>query len=140
MPNDEKLYISQVSDSTGNSPVLYAIKDAEAVHKIDEASYGDIYGLFVNIITFTGTEPFTLKTSNGKMWNGTIEYSTDATIWVEWDGSSSTEISSGTGNVLYLRGKNNTHISATSTSSSDRSSFVFTTTGTIACCDIIMSR
>ena len=131
MPNDEKLYISQVSDSTGDSPVLYAIKDAEAVHKTDEASYGDIYGLFSDLIVFIGTEPFTLKTSNGKLWNGTIEYSTDKTTWTEWDGSSGTEISSGTGNVLYLRGKNNTHISATS--STTYSSFEFTTTGTIAC-------
>ena len=132
MPNDEKLYISQVSDSTGNSPVLYAIKDAEAVHKSDEASYVDIYNLFEGpYLTFTGTESFTLKTSNGKLWNGTIEYSTDKTTWTTWDGSSSTAISSGTGNVLYLRGKNNTHISATS--NYDYSYFVFTTTGTIAC-------
>jgi len=133
MPTDEKLYISQVSDSTGDNPVLYAFKDSEAVRKTGEASYGDIYGLFEDLfITFTGTESFTLKTSNGKMWNGTIEYSTDANTWTEWDGSSSTAISSGTGNVLYLRGKNNTHISGT-TSSSIYSSFVFTTTGTIAC-------
>ena len=131
MPNDEKLYISQVSDATGNSPVLYAIKDAEAVHKSDEASYGDIYGLFSDLIVFTGTESFTLKTNNGKKWNGTIEYSTDATTWTTWDGSSSTAISSGEGNVLYLRGKNNTHIS--STDGRTYSKFVFTTTGTIAC-------
>jgi len=82
-------------------------------------------------LTFTGTASFTLETSNGKRWNGTIEYSTDKTTWNTWDGSSSTAISSGTGNVLYLRGKNNTHISATSYS--NYSSFVFTTTGTIAC-------
>ena len=131
MPNDEKLYISQVSDSTGNSPVLYAIKDAEAVHKIDEASYSDIFDLFADLITFTGTEPFTLKTSNGKKWNGTIEYSTDKTTWATWDGSSSTAISSGEGNILYLRGKNNTRIS--STGLFYESHFVFTTTGTIAC-------
>ena len=97
-----------------------------------EALYGDIYDLFENpYLTFTGTESFTLKTSNGKKWNGTIEYSTDKTTWTEWDGSSSTVISSGSGNVLYLRGKNNTHISATT--SSNYSKFVFTTTGTIAC-------
>ena len=134
MPNNEKLYISQVSDSTGDNPVLYSIKDAEAVHKTDEATHIDIQGLFVDpYLTFTGTQSFTLKTSTGGLWNGTIEYSTDKTNWSTWDKSisGSAPIASGSGKVLYLRGKNNTHISAIS--ESDYSSFVFITTGTIAC-------
>ena len=43
-------------------------------------------------LSFLGNEDFTLKTGNTtKNWNGTIEYSTDTTIWNTWNG---TEISS----------------------------------------------
>jgi len=52
-------------------------------------------------------EPFTLKT-NGKNWDGALEYSTDTENWSEWDG---TEVSSSNDGKLYLRGTGNTVIS-----------------------------
>jgi hypothetical protein len=98
--------------------------------KIDtEATYNDIEALF-NSFTFKGTAPFTLGTANGAKWNGTVEYSTDLSTWETWDGTET--LSSGEGNVLYLRGKNNTRF-ATSSLLSECTNFVFTTTGTIAC-------
>ena len=79
-------------------------------------------------LSFLGNEDFTLKTYNTtKNWDGTLEYSTDASTWNIWNG---TEISSA-GSKLYLRGTGNTKIAG---NSSDYS-FLFTGTNTlkIAC-------
>ena len=78
----------------------------------------------LDYLSFIGNEPFTLKTYNTKKnWDGTLEYSTDASNWRIWDG---TEISS-PNNSLYLRGSENTKI--TKGSSSER--FVFTGTNSL---------
>ena len=79
-------------------------------------------------LSFIGNEDFTLKTYNTtKNWDGTLEYSTDATNWATWNG---TEISS-SGGKLYLRGTGNTKIIG----NSPDYRFVFTGTSTlkIAC-------
>ena len=63
-------------------------------------------------LTFSSPNSFTLKTSNVKKnWDGTLEYSTDASTWSIWDGT--TTLSSATrwnNDVLYLRGTGNTKI------------------------------
>ena len=102
----------------------------EIQKKIDtEATYTDIEKMFPKpYLTFQGTAPFTLATANGGKWNGTVEYSTNLDTWETWDGT--TTLSSGEGNVLYLRGKDNTRFA---TSTSNYTNFVFTTDGTIAC-------
>ena len=82
----------------------------------------------ITYLSFLGNEDFTLKTLNtSKNWDGTLEYSTDATTWSTWNG---TEISS-SGNNLYLRGTGNTKISG----STQNYKFVFTGADTlrIAC-------
>ena len=79
-------------------------------------------------LSFIGNEDFTLKTYNTtKNWDGTLEYSTDASTWNIWNG---TEISSA-GSKLYLRGTGNTKITGNSTDYK----FVFTGTNAlkIAC-------
>ena len=79
-------------------------------------------------LCFLGNEDFTLKTNNTtKNWDGTLEYSTDASTWNTWNGA---EISS-VGSKLYLRGTGNTKI----TGNSADYKFVFTGTNTlkIAC-------
>lgn len=74
-------------------------------------------------LSFIGNEDFTLKTYNTtKNWDGTLEYSTDATNWNTWNG---TEISSA-GSKLYLRGTGNTTISG------DSEDYRFEFTGTDA--------
>lgn len=66
-------------------------------------------------ITFSSPSPFTIATFNGKKnWDGALYYSTDAAVWVEWDGVST--ISSGEDNVLHVCGANNTIITNTATS------------------------
>ena len=75
-------------------------------------------------LRFIGNEDFTLKTLNtSKNWDGTLEYSTDATTWSTWNG---TEVSS-SGNNLYLRGTGNTKISG----STQNYAFVFTGADTL---------
>ena len=78
----------------------------------------------VPYLSFIGNEDFTLKTYNTtKNWDGTLQYSTNASTWNTWDG---TEISSA-GNKLYLRGTGNTKI----TGSSEKYKFVFTGTSAL---------
>ena len=73
---------------------------APALNRGNEGTVGGHY------LTFTGTQPFTLRTGNGcRNWNGTLEVSTDTENWTEWDGEA--EIPSDN-NVLYVRGRNNT--------------------------------
>ena len=79
----------------------------------------------LDYLSFIGNEPFTLKTYNTKKnWDGTLEYSTDASNWRIWDG---TEISS-SNNSLYLRGSENTKINK---KSSPSGRFVFTGTDSL---------
>ena len=60
-----------------------------------------------NYITFESPNSFTLKTADGsKGWDGTLEYSTDASIWNAWDGS----LLSADNGKLYLRGTGNTRM------------------------------
>ena len=75
-------------------------------------------------LSFLGNEDFTLKTYNTtKNWDGTLEYSTDASTWNTWNG---TEISSA-GSKLYLRGTGNTKITG-----GDSPNYRFVFTGTTA--------
>lgn len=68
-------------------------------------------------LTFKSPSSFTLKVNDTtKHWNGTLEYSTDASTWSIWDGT--TTLSSATkesSNVLYLRGTGNTAITGSTT-------------------------
>lgn len=62
-------------------------------------------------LTFSSPSSFTLATNNAtKNWDGTLEYSTDASVWNTWDGT--TTLSADNGN-LYLRGIGNTVITGT---------------------------
>lgn len=64
-------------------------------------------GTPTDCIVFTGeSSDFTLAVGSygAKEWDGTVEYSTDRTTWVTWDG---TAISS-SNKKLYLRGSGNT--------------------------------
>lgn len=59
-------------------------------------------------LTFSSPSSFTLAVANeSKNWDGIIEYSTDKSLWSEWDGTTITSSSIGVIKRLYLRGKNN---------------------------------
>ena len=67
-------------------------------------------------LTFKSPNSFTLKVNDTtKHWNGTLEYSTDASTWITWDGTTTlSSTTSGSNNVLYLRGTRNTVITGSS--------------------------
>ena len=81
-------------------------------------------------LTFTGLNSnFTLETENHtKNWDGKLEYSTDASDWTEWDGT--TPIRS-YNKKLYLSGINNTFITGDSEDSTKR--FVLSGDNEITC-------
>ena len=63
-------------------------------------------------LTFNSPNSFTLKVSDAtKHWDGMLEYSTDGSAWSTWDGTTTLSSAiSGSDNVLYLRGTENTVI------------------------------
>ena len=66
----------------------------------------------VPYLTFSSPSSFTLAVGDAtKHWDGTLEYSTDASTWSTWDGTTTlSSATSGSDNVLYLRGAGNTMI------------------------------
>lgn len=67
-------------------------------------------------LTFSSPNSFTLKVNDAtKHWDGTLEYSTDASAWSTWDGTTTlSSATNGSDNVLYLRGTGNTVITRNS--------------------------
>ena len=63
-------------------------------------------------LTFSSPNSFTLRVNDTtKHWDGTLEYSTDTSTWSTWDGTTTlSSATSGSDNVLYLRGTGNTVI------------------------------
>lgn len=63
-------------------------------------------------LTFSSPSSFTLKVNDAtKHWDGTLEYSNDTSTWSTWDGTTTlSSATSGSDNVLYLRGTGNTVI------------------------------
>ena len=63
-------------------------------------------------LTFSSPNSFTLAVNDAtKHWDGTLEYSTDTSTWSSWDGTTTlSSATSGSDNVLYLRGIGNTVI------------------------------
>ena len=68
-------------------------------------------------LTFKSPSSFTLKVNNTtKNWNGTLEYSTDASTWTTWNGTTTlSSTTSGSRDVLHLRGTGNTVITGNNT-------------------------
>lgn len=66
----------------------------------------------VPYLTFSSPSSFTLAVGDAtKHWDGTLEYSADASSWSTWDGTTTlSSATSGSDNVLYLRGTGNTKI------------------------------
>ena len=67
-------------------------------------------------LTFSSPNSFTLAVGDTtKHWDGTLEYSTDTSTWANWDGTTTlSSATSGSNNVLYLRGTGNTVITGNS--------------------------
>ena len=133
-PNDiTGQYVWSKKDSADGPVTGYVISNDGEKYPDGGWSEGVFYTLELEptlpYLSFIGNEDFTLKTYRAtKNWDGTLEYSTDKSIWNTWDGT--TTISS-SGSKLYLRGTGNTKI----TGDSLNYRFVFTGTSAlkIAC-------
>ena len=81
-------------------------------------------------LTFSSPSSFTLEVNDAtKHWDGTLEYSTDTSTWSTWDGTTTlSSATSGSDNVLYLRGTGNTVITG------DSSSYKWVLTGSDISC------
>ena len=68
-------------------------------------------------LTFSSPSSFTLAVNDAtKHWDGTLEYSTNTSTWSTWDGTTTlSSATSGSDNVLYLRGTGNTVITGNDT-------------------------
>ena len=132
-PGNSGEYVWSKKNSADGPVTGYVISNDDNKYPDGGWSEGFYYtlelGPILPYLSFIGNEDFTLKTGNTtKNWDGTLEYSTDASTWNTWNG---TEISSA-GNKLYLRGTGNTKITG---SNSSNYRFVFTGTNAlkIAC-------
>ena len=87
------------------------------------------YELNPSYLTFSSPSSFTLKVSDTtKHWDGTLEYSTDTSTWTTWDGTTLSSATSGSDNVLHLRGTRNTVITG------NNSKYKWVLTGTDISC------
>ena len=75
------------------------------------------YELSSSYLTFSSPNNFTLAVGDAtKHWDGTLEYSTDTSTWSTWDGTTTlSSATSGSNNILYLRGTGNTVITGSNT-------------------------
>lgn len=59
-------------------------------------------------LVFSSSAPFSLSVPNGKAWNGVMEWTNGEIPWTVWNGES---VSSGSANLLFLRGRGNSVVS-----------------------------
>jgi hypothetical protein len=81
-------------------------------------------------LTFSSADTFTI-TPQEALWDGTLEYSTDATTWTAFDtaGAAAADDGSGT-HKLHLRGTGNTRISS---ASANAAAWTLTASADVAC-------
>ena len=95
-----------IREKTGDTGTIPAVEFPNMIRNNLEVAPPPSY------LTFSSPSSFTLKVNDTtKHWDGTLEYSTDASTWSTWDGTTTlSSATSGSKNVLYLRGTGNTLI------------------------------
>ena len=95
-----------IREKTGDASVIVADDFPDVIRESLQAIQPKPY------LTFSSPSSFTLAVNDTtKHWDGTLEYSTDASTWSTWDGTTTlSSATSGSENVLYLRGTGNTVI------------------------------
>ena len=110
-----------IREKTGTTATIVADDFPDAIRNVLQVK---------TYLTFSSPSSFTLKVNDTtKHWNGTLEYSTDTSNWSTWDGTTTlSSATSGSDNVLHLRGTGNTVITG------DNNSYKWVLTGSdIAC-------
>ena len=100
-----------IREKTGDTATIVADDFPDAIRERLQVAPPKPY------LTFKSPSSFTLKVNDAtKHWNGTLKYSTDTSAWSTWDGTTTlSSATSGSDNVLYLRGTGNTVITGTNT-------------------------
>ena len=95
-----------IREKTGDASVIVADDFPDVIRESLQAVQPKPY------LTFSSPSSFTLAVKDTtKHWDGTLEYSTDASTWSTWDGTTTlSSATSGSKDVLYLRGTGNTVI------------------------------
>ena len=95
-----------IREKTGSAGTIPAVEFPNMIRNNLEVAPPPPY------LTFSSPSSFTLKVNDTtKHWDGTLEYSTDTSTWSNWDGTTTlSSATSGSKNVLYLRGTGNTLI------------------------------
>ena len=95
-----------IREKTGDASVIVADDFPDVIRESLQAIQPKPY------LTFSSPSSFTLAVNDTtKHWDGTLEYSTDASTWSTWDGTTTlSSATSGSKDVLYLRGTGNTVI------------------------------
>ena len=111
-----------IREKTGDAGTIPAVEFPNKIR--DNLEIAPLY------LTFSSPSSFTLAVNDAtKHWDGTLEYSMDTSTWSTWDGTTAlSSATSGSDNVLYLRGIGNTVI----TGKSNRYKWVLTGSN-IAC-------
>ena len=93
-----------IREKTGDTGTIPAVEFPNRIR--DNLEVAPLY------LTFSSPSSFTLAVNDAtKHWDGTLEYSTDTSAWSAWDGTTTlSSTTSGSDNVLYLRGIGNTVI------------------------------
>ena len=93
-----------IREKTGDAGTIPAVEFPNRIR--DNLEVAPLY------LTFSSPSSFTLAVNDTtKHWDGTLEYSTDTSTWSTWDGTTTlSSATSGSDNVLYLRGIGNTVI------------------------------
>ncbi len=99
-----------IREKTGDAGTIPAVEFPNRIR--DNLEIAPLY------LTFSSPSSFTLAVNDAtKHWDGTLEYSTDTSTWSTWDGATTlSSATSGSDNVLYLRGIGNTVITGNSNS------------------------
>ena len=96
-----------IREKTGDTATIIADDFPDVIKKRLQAAPPPI-----PYLTFSSPSSFILRVNDAtKHWDGTLEYSTDTSTWSTWDGTTTlSSATSGSDNVLYLRGTGNTVI------------------------------
>ena len=96
-----------IREKTGDEEIIPAVEFPNMIRNRLE-----LIPSHISYLTFSSPNSFTLAVGDAtKHWDGTMEYSTDASTWSTWDGMTTlSSATSGSDNVLYLRGTGNTKI------------------------------
>ena len=95
-----------IREKTGSAGTIPAVEFPNLIRGRLEAAPPPAY------LTFSSPSSFTLAVNDAtKHWDSTLEYSTDTSTWATWNGATTlSSATSGSKNVLYLRGTGNTLI------------------------------